>query len=140
MKQLLKKYRIEITLTLLFAFCLLVCSSCNKKEDVFSTPTALKFIEKKIDTTGTSFKYEYTLLKYNNSWYERKLPDGSKKIFTDVQKLRVFSNMEKPMDKWIDYYQWMRDTTILTFRNPAIDSIPHGYKNIEATDSELRGL
>lgn len=138
MKKLLKKYRIEITLALLFAFCLIICSSCDKIEGYknFScAPTALKFTDKQPHTGA--FKYHYTLLKYNNSWYSRILPDNTKKTFTDVQEIAVYSNNEKPMNRWIDYIEWQRDTSILTFRNPAIDSLPTGYKVHEVTEREL---
>jgi len=120
-----------------FAFAF---SSCSKdKNGVFTEYTALKFTEKNT-TDIPNYKYHYTLLKYNNSWYERKLSDGSKKTFTDVLKIDVFSNKEKPMNQWIGYVQWMKDTTILTFRNTAIDSMPTYYKKIEVTESELYAL
>lgn len=115
-------------------------SSCSKeKNDVFSEYTALKFTEKQT-TDIPNYKYHYTLLKYNNSWYSRILPDNTKKTFTDVLQIDVYSNKEKPMNKWIGYIEWKKDTTILTFRNPAIDSIPTYYKKIEAIESELYAL
>ena len=125
---------------ILTLIALSLLSSCNKeRNDVFSEYTALKFTEKK-EVNLPNYKYEYTLLKYNNSWYSRILPDNTKKTFTDVLQIPVYSNQDKPMYKWIGYVEWMKDTTILTFRNPAIDSIPTYYKKIEATDTELRNM
>lgn len=121
-------------------FSVIIFSSCNKEQDKwYNTPTALKFTDKK-EVTENGFKFKYVCLKYNNGWYERINTDGTKKVFTDVLQFDVYSNNNKPLDKWIDYYQWMKDTTVLTFRNVKIDSIPTWYKRIEATDSELKGM
>jgi len=110
--------------------------SCSKeRNDVFVEPTALKFTQKE-STNLPNFKYKYTMLKYNNFWYSKTLPDGVKQTTTDILKFTIYSNNEKPMNQWIGYVDWMRDTTIVTFSNPGVDSIPQ-YTRFEVAEGDL---
>ena len=107
-------YSILVLLTALFL------SSCTK-EDWRSSPTALNFATKDV-VVGGKYKYVYTCYKYNSqSYFENPT---TKESWNDLLVLEVFSNSDKPMNQWIDYPHWMRDTMILTFRNNELDSIP----------------
>lgn len=124
--------------TILLLTVVLFLTSCEKKEDFTTSYTALKFTEK--TEANNDFKYVYTLLKYNNSWYSRRLPDNTKKSFTEVLKITVYSNSEKPMNQWVEYTEWMKHPEIMNFKNQAIDSIKQGYQIIEVTKTELYQL
>jgi len=134
------KYFIAKIFLIAIIFGLISLSSCSKEKDDFTTSaTALKFIEKE-QVNLKNFQYKYVVLKYNNSWYSEILPNNKKRIFTEVLKIDVYSNDEKPMNRWVDYVEWKKDTTILTFRNNTIDSMPRFFKRLNVTEEELYQL
>lgn len=109
--------------------------SCSKEvNDVFVEPTALKFTQKE-PSNVSNFKYKYTLLKYNNSWYGKTINDKQER-YTDLIQFTVYSNKEKPLNIWIGYREWMRDTSIMTFDNKTIDSCSNMVK-VEANEDFL---
>lgn len=142
--------------TILFLTLSIFLFSCNKEKDSFLySPTALKFVKKETNPNDTNqFKYVYTCYKYSNQAY-RKDPNTGRE-WNDLLVLEIFSSKEKPMGEWIDYVSWMKDTTILTFKNVKIDSVApvnwryiryEDYINnpvrkciIEATENELLSL
>lgn len=115
----------------------LLLFSCQKQNiGILAEPTALNFTSQ---TKGNAtFKYKYTLLKYNNSWHVKTI-DGKKYEYTDLLTFEVYSNKSRPINKWIRYVDWMRDTTIITFSNQSIDSFASMGK-IEISETELNKL
>ncbi len=129
--------RAKLTILSIIAVVTILLSCSKERNDLLVEPTALKFTQKEL-IQSSDFKYKYTMLKYNRSWYGKTV-NGTQEKYTDVLSYVVYSNQDKPMNRWIGYTEWMSNLSIVTFDDNKVDSMPY-FKSMGMTEVELLSL